>query len=210
MGPKAIREREREWGQAFDFISKSQTTSHEALKRILDRSPLPYAHRPKVPASRGQAWKTTQGPNFQSKHGLSDDDVQHGQDKFLKTLADIILPRQQAAVWLELCRLRKKGTIPNWESGLLVSDCGSSVGWLCVARDMFPCLRLGNSYLVLEQGEAKLAKGPLCLALQGIGTEEAEAFSLLLEEDGLLRQLAGNAFCANICLVFLIAALLSS
>ena len=46
-----------------------------------------------------------------------------------------------------------------------------------------------------------LPKGPPCLALQGIGTEEAEAFSLLLEEDGLLRQLAGNAFCANIGLV---------
>ena len=75
---------------------------------------------------------------------------------------------------------------------------------------MFPCLRPGNSDLVLEQGEAKLAKGPPCLALQGIGTEEAEAFSLLLGEDGLLRQWAGNAFCANICLVFLIAALLYS
>ena len=79
-----------------------------------------------------------------------------------------------------------------------MSDCGSSVGWLRVARDMFPCLRPGNSYLILEQGEAKLAKGALCLALQGIGTEEAEAFSLLMEEDGMLRQLAGNAFCANI------------
>ena len=76
---------------------------------------------------------------------------------------------------------------------------------------MCPCLRPGNSYLVLQQGEAKLAKGPLfCLALHGIGTEEAEAFSLLPEEDGLLRQLAGNAFCANVCLVFLIAALLFS
>ena len=115
MGPKAIREHERELGQAFDFISKSQTTSHEALKRIVDRSPLPYAHRPQVPASRGQAWKSTQGPNFQSKHGLSDDDVQHGQDAFLKATDYIILPRQQAAMWLELRRLRKKGTIPNWE-----------------------------------------------------------------------------------------------
>ena len=84
----------------------------------------------------------------------------------------------------------------------MVSDCGSSVGWLRVARDMCSCLRAGNSYLILEPREAKLAKGPLCLALQGGGTEEAEAFSLLLEEDGLLRQLAGNAFCANIGLVY--------
>ena len=59
---------------------------------------------------------------------------------------------------------------------------------------MCPCLRPGNSYLILEQREAKLAKGQLSLALQGIGTEEAKAFSLLLEEDGWWRQLAGNAF----------------
>ena len=87
--------------------------SHEALKRILDRSPLPYDHRPKVPSKRGQgqAWQTTQGPNFQAKHGLSDVVVQHGQDQFLKATGDIILPRQQAAVWLELCKLRTKGTI---------------------------------------------------------------------------------------------------
>ena len=85
--------------------------SHEALNRILDRSPLPYAHRPKVPTKRGQgqAWKTTQGHNFQAKPGLSYDVVQHGQDKFLKAIADITLPRQQAAVRLELRKLRKKG-----------------------------------------------------------------------------------------------------
>ena len=131
-----------------------------------------------------------------------------GQDEFLKTTANVLLPRQQAAVWLELCRLRKQGRVPDWKKGILVSDCGSSVGWLCVAKDMFPCIRPGNSYLVLEEGRPKLAHGPLCLAMQGIGMIEADAFGLLLEEDGLLRKLAGNACCANICLVFLVTALL--
>ena len=50
----------------------------------------------------------------------------------------------------------------------------------------------------------------MCLAMQGIGPEEAEAFELLSEEDAMLRQLAGNACCANICLVFLVVVLLSS
>ena len=98
MGPKAILEHERELGQAFDCISKRQTTSHEALKRILDCSPLPYAHRPKVPASRGQAWKSTQGPNVQSKHGLLDDYVQQGQYAFLKATVDIIAPTTSRSV----------------------------------------------------------------------------------------------------------------
>ena len=73
---------------------------------------------------------------------------------------------------------------------------------------MFPCIRPGNVYLVLEQGKPTLAQGPLCLAMQGIGTDVAAAFELLREEDGFLRQLAGNAFCVNICLVYLVAALL--
>jgi hypothetical protein len=46
--------------------------SHEALNRILDRYPLPHDEGPNMPAKRGkgQAWKTTHGPNFQAKHGL--------------------------------------------------------------------------------------------------------------------------------------------
>ena len=208
MGPKAIGERERDLAQAFDFIRSSQTNTHESLKLIVDRSPAPYAHRPAKRSGAGQAWKKVQGPNFQEKHGLSEKEVQDGQDEFLERTADVLLPRQQHAVWLELCRLRKTNQVPNWKSGMFVSDCGSSVGWLSVAKDMFPCLRPSNSYLVLDQGMPKLANGPLCLAMQGVGRDEAEAFELLVEDDALLRVLAGNAFCANICLVFLIAALL--
>ena len=74
---------------------------------------------------------------------------------------------------------------------------------------MFPCLRPGNKYLLLHHGQAKLARGPLCLALQGIGGPEAEAFNLLIEDDALLRGLAGNAFCANITCAFLVASLLA-
>ncbi len=209
IGPKATRDRERDLGTAFDFILSSQTSSHESLKPILERTRVPYAHQPRKLTRGRQTWKNTQGPKFQCKHGLSDEEVRNGQDEFAQATLEVLLPRQQAAVWLELCRLRKRGQVPNWKEGVLVSDCGSSVGWLSVAKDMFPCLRPGNSYLVLEHGRPKLAHGPLCLALQGIGTDEAEAFGLLLEEDGFLRRLAGNAFCANICLAFLVAALLS-
>ena len=211
---KAIQERERDLANAFDFFLSSQTSCHEPLKRILDRTPTPHAHRPHAHrpikrSQRGNAWATTQGPNFQSKHGLSDEEVGRGRDEFLQATADVLLPRQQAAVWLELCRLRLNGRVPNWKEGVLVSDVGSSVGWLSVARDMFPCIRPGNSYMVLVQGEPKLAQRTLCVALQGIGRDEATALELLHEEDCRSRQLAGNGFCANICLVFLMAALFS-
>ena len=151
----------------------------------------------------------TQGPNFQSKYRLSDEEVGRGQDEFLQATAGVLLPRQQAAAWLELCRLRLNGRVPNWKEGVLVGDVGSSVGWLSMVRDMFPCIRPGNSYMVLVQGKPRLAQGTLCLALQGIGRDEANSMELLQEEDCLLRQLAGNGFCANICLVFLMAALFS-
>ena len=209
MGPKAIKEREQDLEEAFHFIMSSQTSCHEPLKQIMDRTPSPHAHRPSKPSKKGNAWATTRGPNFQSKYRLSDEEVGRGRDEFLQATAGVLLPRQQAALWLELCRLRLNGRVPNWKEGVLVGDCGSSVGWLSVVREMFPCIRPGNSYMVLVQGEPKLAQGTLCLAVQGIGRDEANSLELLQEEDCLLRQLAGNGFCANICLVFLMAALFS-
>ena len=111
----------------------------------------------------------------------------------------ILVPRDGEAVWLELCRQRKHGRIPNWKDALLVSDCGSSVGRLSITRGMFPCIRPGNKYLTLQHGEPRIARGPECLAVQGIGVDEANATALLEEDDKLLRTLAGNAFTANIC-----------
>ena len=129
MGPKAIQAREQDLEKAFHFIMLSQTTCHEPLKPIIDRTPTPHAHRPpSKPKKQGYAWATTQGPNFQSKCGLSDEEVGRGRDEFLQATAGVLLPRQQAAVWLEFCRLRLTGRVPDWKEGVLVSDVGSSVG----------------------------------------------------------------------------------
>ena len=54
-----------------------------------------------------------------------------------------------------------------------------------------------------------IARGPECLAVQGIGIHEANATNLFAEDDKLLRTLAGNAFTANICCAFFVAALLA-
>ena len=47
-----------------------------------------------------------------------------------------------------------------------------------------------------------IARGPECLAVQGIGIQEANATNLFAKDDKLLRTLAGNAFTANICCAF--------
>jgi hypothetical protein len=120
------------------------------------------------------------------------------------------LPREQEAIWLELCKQRKNGRIPNWKNTMLVSDCGSSLGWLSIAQGMFPCLKPGNKYLILRHGVPSIARGPECLVVQGIGIQEANATNLFAEDDKLLRTLAGNAFTVNICCAFFfVAALLA-
>ena len=210
VGPKAIASRERQLEQAFHIIRQGETSGFEALERILTRCPTtaPAQHAPKQSHSRGDAWHKEQHPNFRDKTGLTEEDIAKGQHEFLQATNGIILPREQAAVWLTLCLQQKKGKIPNWKEMLLVSDCGSSVGWLSITSNKFPCLRPGNKYLVLQHGVAKIADGCLCLAIQGIGPEEQTALNLHQEQDALLRQLAGNAFCANICLAFLVASIL--
>ena len=74
---------------------------------------------------------------------------------------------------------------------------------------LFPCVTPNQRYVVLQNGKAHLASGLDVKSLQGIQRKEIAYFKMGLEDDGLLRDLAGNAFTANIIAVFLIAALLS-
>ena len=73
---------------------------------------------------------------------------------------------------------------------------------------MWPCVTPAQRYVVLDAGKAYLASGLTVLALQGIQHKEAVAFKLADEDDALIRDLAGNAFTANIVAAFLLAGLL--
>ena len=81
---------------------------------------------------------------------------------------------------------------------------------MCFSRQVFHDCVLETPICSCNKEMPHLPRGHFCLALQGIGAAEVDAFSLLLEEDGMLRQLAGSAFGAHVCLVFLIGALLFS
>ena len=76
-------------------------------------------------------------------------------------------------------------------------------------RGHFPCLTPGNKYVILEQGASHVTNGPMALAVQGIGGKDVRAFNLHGIDDSTLREMAGNAFTANICCTFLIATLLA-
>jgi hypothetical protein len=60
----------------------------------------------------------------------------------------------------------------------------------------------------LSPGKARLASGFVVLAMQGIQCREVHAFNLAGEDDKLMRDLAGNAFTANIIAAFLLAGML--
>ena len=208
FGPNAIATRTGHISRALEFVRKGMCSGREPLQTLLTRTPTePYAFRAQKAPSKSSSWKDCRA-QFQQKHGLSDEDVAVGHDEFLKATDQVMRPREQQALWLELCRQRKKGRIPNWKDYLLVSDIGSSVDWLSVTKGLFPCLRPGNKYIILQYGAPQIARGPLCLAVQGIGKHEAEATNLYFEDDALIRALAGNAFSANICCVFFAAALM--
>lgn len=207
MGPKAIAARQRDVESALDLIRRGEASSHEPLHKILARIPNSRQPGRSAASSSKQAWRTDLHPAFRRAHDLTDEDVQPGQDDFFQKTSHLMQPREVAAVWLNLCKLRKRNSIPDWTQEMLVSDCGSSVNWMSITKDMFPCLRPGNKYLLLQHGEPKLAGGAICMAVQGIGPEEASAFNLNVEDDSALRNWAGNAFCANICCIFLIAAI---
>ena len=80
---------------------------------------------------------------------------------------------------------------------------------MAIFPERFPCLTPGNKYIILEQGTLHVTNGPMKLAVQWIGGKEARAFRLRGIDDTTLREMAGNAFTANVCCAFLIAALLA-
>ena len=209
IGPKAIQTATQNVAVAMNVVRNGLCAGHEPLEAILARTPMTEAYRHAKPSSRTVSWKHGRHPAFQAQQGLTDAEVAPGQAEFYEATHLLMLPREQEAIWFELCKQRKSGRIPNWERTILVSDCGSSLGWLSIAQGMFPCVRPGNKYLILRHGVPSIARGPECLAVQGIGIHEANATNLFAEDDKLLRTLAGNAFTANICCAFFVAALLA-
>ena len=213
VGPKAEGASMQQMSTLWSIIQVGMCKGCEPLPKILDRVKqrahgAPSISKKPKKVQKGD-WKKKTHPNFCSKHELTDSDVSQGRDEWQVATADILSPRQEEAVWLALCQSRKSLRIPNWKDGLFVSDCGSTVNWLSLTKGCFPCLRPSNKFLLLDQGVARIATGLDCLAVQGIGPNEVNAFHLDKEEDSLQRVLAGNAFSANIALVFLVASLLS-
>ena len=142
------------------------------------------------------------------KHSLTEEYVRFGQKSFTDRARPLLTNREMDDLWLKLCHLRKRGKIDSWDHGVLVASVGSSASFMAIFPERFPCLTPGNKYIILEQGTLHVTNGPMKLAVQWIGGKEARAFRLRGIDDTTLREMAGNAFTANVCCAFLIATLL--
>ena len=214
LGPKGVSEREAKVEKAFDFVSRCQLDSYEPLSDVLRRLRAEgVLGEPARPVKKLGKINQHRRTNFMQKHSLTEEDVLVGQTSFTDSFTDHPRPfltnRELDDLWLKLCQMRKRGKIDSWDNGVFVASVGSSADFMTIIRGRFPCLTPGNKYVILEQGASHVTNGPMALAVQGIGGKEVRAFSLHGIDDSTLREMAGNAFTANICCTFLIATLLT-
>ena len=206
FGPEATAARQQHASAALNIVRRCQLSMQEPLMEVLQRIQHTTPLSQKAPAQR--KWSNIPHLKFKATHSLTEEFLaQGGRDEFMLATSSMANPREQDAMWLNLCKLRLKSVITDWRHELLVADAGSSVAWLKFARNQFPCVRPTMKYTILNHGQVQIASGALCLAVQGVGCREATAFHLMDESDTALRYFAGNAFTANICCAFLIAVL---
>jgi site-specific DNA-cytosine methylase len=206
----SAQRRRQDLDKAFQMLLRMQLSKAEPLACILMR--LPSTIRPlrkrlgeslENAIASGKKWPS-QHNEWADAEGLSKD-ARIPPSEFVEQVSSLIPPRSMYALWLKLARMQNKSD-HNWKHPLLVAPTAFSISYSSrIIRDTFPCITPGKQYLILESGKARLACKLTMMALQGIQNKEVHSYSLAQEDDKLLRDLAGNAFTANIIAAFLIA-----
>jgi site-specific DNA-cytosine methylase len=205
------RSRRQDLAKAWRILLRMQVSKAEPLQLVLQRVPFkesPLRKRRGQPIEQarhtGLKWPE-QHSDFASSVGLSMSARQPTAD-FVREVGPLVNARAMDAMWLKLMVLQQRKQI-DWKQSLLVVPTGFSVSFGSI-RTCFPCVTPSMEYLILERGKARLASGFVALAMQGIQRKEISAFELAEEDDKLMRDLAGNAFTANIIAALLLAGML--
>ena len=154
VGPRAIERREQDLHKAFNLLKRCDLPAHESLKGVIDRVPPKAVIPPETP--RGQKrpqTMTERHQKFITDNSLTQDFIQEGQQSFLDATKGMMQAREQATAWLNVFKWRRRTPTLNWQSEVLVLDCGSSVGWMSVARGLFPCVSPSKKCLLLIHGQ---------------------------------------------------------
>ena len=136
---------------------------------------------------------------------MAGEDLQNFKD----VSANVLLPREQRAVSLRISLAKKDQVMSDWRNEVFACNMGQSIDRCTITRHL-PCILPRSLHLICATGSLVVVDGSLALAAQGIQDRELEAFSLKELPPHRQFNLAGNAFAANVCLTFLIAAMVSS
>ncbi len=206
--PKILEATANALQSTSEAIVRFQTTTHESLEAVLEhvgdgafRHPGSVAQRPV-----SEATEAAHG-EFMEAYSVSAKDVE-GMKDLEKWLQPLVSPRARKALLLRLCAHAKKDGW-NWHSDTLAATVGQSPAFMTVRKDVFPNLVPSAPLVLLRKGKPSLASGLLCLALQGIQQREVEFLGLSAATDDLQRDLAGNAFTANVCFANVLAVILT-
>jgi len=135
--------------------------------------------------------------------------MQSGRQDFLDATEGLLLPREVEAAWLQVAawaqQRAKRALVTDWRTQTLSMTCGSSVGWMGLRLNSFPCVRPGKKYLVLAGARAMVPSTWQLIALQGIQAQEIEAFALEGIPSNLVGDFAGNMFSTNVVAAFVLA-----
>lgn len=118
-----------------------------------------------------------------------------------------LLPRALDVLFIRLTLWAIKHKRPWDKERGLVADPSQSIKFCSVLADRFPCVTPQGTFVVMQQGQAHIASGFDCLALQGVQQPEVARWNLHDEDQGLLQNLAGNSFTANVLAAVLLAGL---
>jgi site-specific DNA-cytosine methylase len=211
MSDAGAEVRRKDLEKAWQLLLRMQVSKAEPLELLLSRMTSKdiilrkrRGHAIESARKAGQKWPQ-QHSDFAESAGLSEEDRWPPAD-FVDEVSPLVNPRALDALWMKMALLQKRKQI-DWRQSLLIAPAGFGVSWGSI-RTCFPCVTPSMEYVILEAGKARLASGFVVLAMQGIQRKEISAFGLATEDDKLLRDLAGNAFTANIIAAFLLAGML--
>ena len=183
----------------------------ESLGSILDKLGGAASRDLKVLANRQPISPETEAANkkFMEANGVTAADLDRVQ-QLQDMLTDVVTltPRASKAFVLKLVSEAKKKSW-KWDSDMLVATAGQSVTFMKIRKDVFPNLTPGDAFVFLRAGIPAVASGRLCMQMQGIHEDELCFMGLADTSDEMLRNLAGNAFTANVCVASLLATMLA-
>jgi site-specific DNA-cytosine methylase len=189
-------------------IARFQTGGqHESLAAILDKlGDAAFRVPPAISGAPISDSTAVANVEFMDKYGLSVADTDR-MNELDGMLSEVLTARARKAVVLKLAQCAKqKGW--RWDRDLLVATAGQSASFMTLRKDVFPNLVPSSPFVVIRAGKPRLASGLLCLALQGLQSSEVEFMGLGDMPDDKQRDIAGNAFTANVCIANLMSVML--